>query len=157
MALYYSSNPNQTNFSVSGGTSSVGANRLHAFPIPVYHRQDVGPASVALNPIVLASPCISMSPSAGSLTYTLPTAAQILQVFGRNLESGRANVCAGTIAELQVVNHGAFPCTVAASSTGGSGTVVCATGPYGKATKVFVEFTSVSSGLAGCTGEYVVY
>jgi hypothetical protein len=158
MALYFSSNPNQTNFSVSGAPVSVGANRLHALPVPMYHRQDLGPVSVAIKPIVLAAPCISMAPTATGQTYTLPSAAQILQVFGRNLESGLSRVSSGTIIELTVVNHsGTFGATVAASGTGGSGTVVCPTGPYGKGTKVFVEFTSVSSGTGGCTGDYVVY
>jgi hypothetical protein len=160
MAFYYSSNTNQTNLAISGSTSSVGANRIHAVPTTVYHRQELGPVSVAIKPIALAAPCMSMAPASAAQVYTLPTAAQILQVFGRNMESGKSRMYAGTVMELQFMNRGAFPCTVSATAAGGDGSyITCATGDgySGMGTKIFLEFTSVSSGLNGCTGDYVIY
>ena len=156
MAFYSSSNTNQTNLSVVSSTSSSNANRLQALPVPVYHRQELGPSSVAIRPIVLAAPCISMTPSTAGQTYTLPSAAQILQVFGRNLESGHSRLYAGSILDLQFVNRsGLFTCNVSSAATGGdSKTIIC---PVYSGTKVFLEFTSVSSGLNGCTGDYIIY
>ena len=160
MAFYYSSNTNQTNLAITGSTSSVGANRLHALSTPIYHRQELGPVSATIKPITLAAPCMSMVPISAAQVYTLPTAAQILQVFGRNLESGQSRLYAGTVMELQFMNRGAFPCEVSSNTTGGGGAaIVCATGDGygGMGTKIFLEFTSVSSGLNGCTGDYVIY
>jgi hypothetical protein len=156
MAFYSSSNTNQTNLSVVGSTSSASVNHLHAVPSTVYHRQELGPVTASIRPIVLAAPCISMTPSTVAQTYYLPTAAQILQVFGRNLESGQSHFCAGTIMELQFVNRSAlFPCRVSSAATGGDAkTIEC---PVYSGTKIFLEFTSVSSGLNGCTGDYIIY
>jgi Collagen triple helix repeat (20 copies). len=143
---------------MSNSTSSVGANRTASIPTEMYHRQDLGATGVAINPIVLAAPCMSMTPTSGGQTYTLPAASEILQVFGRNLDSGVSRIIPGTVMELQFINKGAVPCTIACSATGGdSSTVVCGTGAYGKGTRVMLEFTAVNSSTAGSTGTYTIY
>lgn len=160
MSFVSSNNLNQTNFSVMGSTSSVGPNRMRSDVIPVSHRQDLGATGITIPPIYLCGPCISMVPQLASQSFAFPSAAQMLQLFGRNLETGLSRIAPGTVMEFQFINRGAVPCEVVASGTGGdSSLVACATGAgnLGKGTKVFLEWIAVNSGLNGCTGEYTIY
>ena len=160
MSFVSSNNLNQVNFAVVGSTSSVGPNRLKSACVPVSHRQDLGATGTVIPSLYLSGPCISMVPATGTQDYTFPAATQMLQVFGRNLDSGVSRIAPGTVMEFQFINRGTEACTVTASGTGGDSTsVACATGGsnIGKKTGVFLEWIAVNSGMGGCTGTYTIY
>jgi hypothetical protein len=169
MAFVVANNTRQTNLSIYRPVNHVTSNRMSPEGPVVYHRQDVGSVSTVIPAIALTGQCISMAPTSASQNYTLPTAAQILQVFGRNLESGISRISPGTIFEIKVINRGTAPCAVVSNPTGGDGSaVICYTGAYdqlgtgaiassGLPTRICLEWLEVNSGTQGATGLYCVY
>ena len=168
MAFVISNNHLQTNLTIQHSSCPIQSNRIAPEGPVIFHRQDVGPTGINIPPLYLAGPCISVTPSSVGQNYTLPTASQILQVFGRNLESGIPRFGPGTIMELQVINRGTYTCALVSNPTGGDGTaVLCYTGAYGLGTgvvplagyptHVYLEWIQVYGGPNGATGYYSIY
>jgi len=116
---------------------------------------------------------ITVTPTAANTTYVLPTASDILAVFGKDVTTGVPKLTTGDSLPLRFINKGSVPCYLATNPTGGDGSAcilyngytgmtgfVSYTGavvPAGKITPVFLEFTNVSGSTLGATGSYTIY
>ncbi len=124
------------------------------------------PASALMAPFVV-------SPTGPNVTYVLPTAASILNEFGRSIDTGLAKMASGDSLLLRVVNRGTSPAYLLSNPVGGDGTSVIvyqnnltggnapastgAVAAVGRLTDVVLEFTAVSSSTNGSTGSYTLY
>lgn len=129
---------------------------------------DLGATGAEINPALLASSTIVVRPTAIQ-TYTLPSASDIISIFGIDVDTGIPRISTGQSIKLNVINKGTAPAYILSGPTGGDGTAIIAftgaanasnaTGstPHGKVTPLTIEFTSVSSSLLGATGAYTVY
>ncbi len=136
------------------------------------NRQNIG-AVAAIPASVLLGNTITVTPTAASTTYSLPTASDILTAFGKDITTGVPKLTTGDSLPLRFVNKGVHNAFIACSTTGGDGTAVIAYAPgtnplafasasgatahVGKVTDLFLEFTNVSGGVGGATGSYTIY
>jgi hypothetical protein len=171
-------------------SSSVPSERLGfsvKTPVPIVHLNRATPAvvqkivqasaptgvadasdrSVATIPVSsLAGNTIFVSPSSASTdTFILPTASEILAMFGRSVDSGSAKLSAGDCLRYTVVNKssatGAFVFPGQAGVDSSTGSIEAHTGgsdgAIGMGTDFILEFTKVSASISGATGSYVIY
>lgn len=168
MSLVVSNNRLQTNFSIQRPVVPIISNKCTPEGPIMYHRQDIGSSGTTISAVQLAGQCLSVIPGTSGQTYTLPTASQILQVFGRNIDSGLSRIVPGTIMEFKFVNRGSFTCAIAGNPTGSDGSaVICYTGAAGLGTgvvalsglptRICLEWLQVNSGTNGATGLYTIY
>jgi hypothetical protein len=123
--------------------------------------------SVATIPVSsLAGNTIFVSPSSDSTdSFILPTASEILSVFGRSVDTGAAKLSTGDCLRYTVVNKssatGAFIYPGQTGADSSTGSIEAPTGgsdgAIGFGTDFILEFTNVGSSLSGATGSYIIY
>lgn len=136
-------------------------------PMLLKHQDLGGTTGTVVNPQMLGSNAIFVSPSS-TATFFLPPASQILRMFGYNLDSGQPKLNVGDVLNVRVINRGSAPAVMqgdvlssdgsaVSCPTGGSLAVSGATVPVGAPKDLFIEFLQVNYSTSGMTGYYTVY
>jgi len=168
-------NPPQS-FSVRNPVNSVKINRAQPLVTRRVAPQNLGNVASAVPVSALVDNMFVVAPTGASINapgvvFTLPSATNILAVFGEEL--GVSKLAAGDQLIFSVNNKGTSPAYVASNSSGGDGSAVIAlpngnTGAYsgqgtgtltnvGHVTQFVLEWLQVNSGSNGATGLYAVY
>ncbi len=134
-----------------------------------------GSSSIPVNWLV--NDTLVVTPLTAGQSFGLPSAQQILSEFGDQLNV--PSVAAGDQLHLTVVNKGSFPCYIAATGSGGDGSIAIVypaagqagfTGSYGpsytgsvtpvgRTANLVIEWLQVNAGstTANATGLYTIY
>ncbi len=155
-------------FKVKTSNSFISSNRAQANVTGHINNQSVGISGGFIPPSSVLNNTIVISPSVANLTYTLPTAAQIIKMHGIS-PAGLPNLAVGNSHSINVTNKGTFPAYIACHQTGGDGTALIiynstsnnnytgSTVPSGLSSVMNLEWTAINSGYAGVTGAYTIY
>ena len=162
-----------TNFGVRTPVQFLAPNRSAPLVTGRIIKQDMGPVGTAIPAGAVLGNTIVVSPTGALQTYTLPTASSILLEYGRNINTGIANLSVGDIIPLHIINRGTSPAFIVSNPSGSDNTaaIIYAGGvtgaagpnftgsvvPIGHGTNVFLEWLQVSSSVNGSTGQYSIY
>lgn len=115
----------------------------------------------------LSAGIVSIAPVTVNQIYHLPSFTQLLNQFGSNLDTGLPRAQVGDIFPLRVFNTGTQTAVIASNTGafGGDGTAVFAlatqsstgTSQSAHATSLYVQLTSVNTGMLGSTGTYSLF
>ena len=166
--------PNLT-FGVKSQNGSYPANKSPPHVTGTINSVNLGATSAAISAIQFQGHTLIVNPTLGSQTYTLPTATQLLNEYGVNLDSGIPKLTAGALHNIHIINRSTNNSVayIAANPTGGDGSVVLAYAPTGgnfngiplstgaaltgKLTNIYLQWTNVASGTNGASGSYTIY
>lgn len=167
------------NFSIKNSTSRVplqGAlNVLLTGQVNMQNVSAITPATTNIPDQFILGDTIVVAPTTANTTFTLPSASDILNIFGKDINTGVPKLTKGDALPLRFINKGTQNAYLK-TGTGGDGSAVIlyngaavynanATFPIASTgaaniahiTQVQLEFTEVNGSLGGATGAYTIY